>query len=301
MTITAPDNYSSVNKPVVFHIEKDTPEIINIIIDNYIKQMNGTSIDVNVADYFKHKFIFSPTVIIGHYTGTQTGRVVVASISVNDTVSNSVALLQSTDAIPFNRFLTNQKKQYAKEGEILEVTAISDSGYEIIISPDSAGDIVGFSGNFVNGGYGVLTFPALSEKFYAIIKANDSIIDIIEYENINYPCGYRLAWINRYGSIDSYYFRHCQEESFSVTKDKIYSADGYMITSVKGERKLTVSTNKITQQTAQALSDILSSQRLFIYDNGYREVDLITNSVKIYDADTLVNFQFSIQPKQRAI
>ncbi|MDR0754545.1 MAG: hypothetical protein LBF04_04070 [Prevotellaceae bacterium] len=299
MTITAPSNYSSINKPVIFHIEKDTPEIIDIFIEGYIKQMNGMSIDINVADYYRQWFNFIP-LTEGSYTGHESGRTATAFISTGNSTSNGITLLQSIDTVNINGFLTGQKKQYAKQEEILEITALSDTAYQIIISPDNTGAIVAANAEFVSG-YGVLAFNALPDKFYAIMKINDNIVDIVEYENINYPCGYRLAWINRYGAIDSYYFQHCIEESLTVTKDKIYSADGYTVTAIKGERKLTVSTKKITQQSAQILSDILTSQRLFIYDNGYKEVDLITNSVKIYDADTLINFQFSIQPKQRVI
>lgn len=124
-------------------------------------------------------------------------------------------------------------------------------------------------------------------------------------ETIAYRChehvsGVRLAWVNRYGAIDSYDFEVVAEESLELEKTSIYTETGYFTTDVAADEYTTVTTRALPSAELKAMTDLLVSDHVFmIGENGISEVDVVSDSATTRNHNALTVLTVRFRPKKR--
>lgn len=317
MTIKTPPYFSSLkqtptNTPAVFSIQQDSSGLVTILINGFERQMIGSVIDVNVSDYFKididpKPISPKPATEIEAYNGMDIGRMVSAQIYVNGDPSEVSYLVESAvPQLPVNRFLTDLKIRPHVEGQVDELSAVSNSlsptlGVSLLDSlSDSPDAPVVESGDGAQ--YKVFAIDT-TKRFALLVNSDGEILDRIEFVNVDSCSGIRLCWINKYGALDYWNFSRLVSESTSVSKTKIYSKDGYLTTEVSAEDEVSISTKYLNSQTLKALEWLLSSERVWIVkeDGSYEEIDVTTTSATTYSEASPTAFQVTYRPKIRRI
>ena len=156
-TITPPEQFSTINKPTIFTVNKDESGVSEIVINDYIKQMDGITLDVNVSDYYKPSINPAPiirksgeTLEVVRYDSTTIARAVPAKITADGTDSPAVyigaSMLNAKDHKEYfyygYKFLTDFKRIYYKPGDILELSAAAaDSEFYYVNIEGEEGDL----------------------------------------------------------------------------------------------------------------------------------------------------------------
>lgn len=301
--ITAPKPYSSINTHCIFDVERDVNAIADISINGYVKQMYGTLLRVNAAPYYVDSISITPLESKGGvftaYDEDALDRVVRATISVDDVISPTVPLLLADKPIVANRFMTDIRRRFVVSGQIDEISVYCDKyGY---VNCNYGG---GESQIDIKGGVTSIAFriPTITSRFTVdLLSTYGNVIDSIEYF-VMQKSGVQLCWINLYGAIDFLNFPNRLKSATKITKERIYTTDGYLLTSKQSEITTTISTQALPEDIITGLRPILTSDSVWLVeDDVYTPIDIVSESAIIYEVDKLTALQIEYRNKIREI
>ena len=314
-TIDIPDNFSSVQRPLIFTLRRDESGVVDISINGYIKQMLGQVVDVNAADYYKDGFNPAPLPSAGEEITTHNGgavqRMTPARIIADGVTSDVSYAVDSAAQIEQDRFLTDLRPRYYVPGQYDELSAVRDNVGAIlalsmqddpeavpVITPgeDPEPDAVQFKSFAIRTG-------SATKRYAILTDPTGAILDAVEFIPLDSCPGVRLAWVNQYGVLDYWSFAITRSKETQVRKSKIYSLCGYTQTSVTAEDTATVSTRYQNESTLAALRHLLSSPRVWQInaDNTYSEIDIVTDSCATYTREGLNYMQIEYRSRTRRI
>ena len=120
----------------------------------------------------------------------------------------------------------------------------------------------------------------------------------IEYAVLPAPTGARrIAWRSSAGSIEHYTFPTEAEATLAVSKSRAVGPEGLATVAVAAERRLRLRSAYETRETLEALAEIVASPQVWIAtDEGYRPVDVLTETATIHRHGVLSLLEIEIRP-----
>lgn len=300
--ITPPPPYSSVKKPVVFEISRDTATVAEVVVNGYLRQMPINTDRVNVAQYYVGDFKIEPdmqpfdSIFQVQYDMLELGRIVNASIMVDGVQSSSVPLTY-TDKLMFSgSVMSSLKRRTIARGQFDEIVIYNLDSQVSFLHYDDGPELA-----YAKGGITRVRFrvPNDAPDRFALVLRNlvERELDRIEYQVVD-EHSTRLGWINTYGAIDYYNFPFRIKSAAKFTKEKIYSQDGYTLTSAQAETMQTISTGPIAEREATALSQLLIAEKVWRIDAlSVIPIDITSEGATIYDAEKLSSIQVEYRNK----
>lgn len=286
-TITAPAPYSSVKESVIFEIERNTDSMTEVMINGYLKQMPKNAFKVNVSHYFLEDFTIvpldvEPGQILQMWDGIDLGRIVGASISVDGVLSEKVPLLYAEKKPQENRFMSDLRWRSIMQGQTDELPVYVSSPAILVCGDERLQIPAGMS--FV----ALRVLPVFPERFEVILQAMDGrILDRIQYA-IEQNKGVRLAWINAYGAIDYWNFTSRLKSSTKITKEKIYTENGYTTTTIRSDRTISAVSRPLPEDRISVLSRILTAEQAWCIKRAdVCPIDITTESITTFDEEKL--------------
>lgn len=300
-TITPPAPYSSVKESLIFEFDKATSGIIEVSVDNYVKQLPKNAYKVNVAHYYQDSFSIRPidddfVSVLHVFDGLDYSRVIEASITADWVESDSVPVIYADKRPQANRFMSDLRRRTIMPGQIDElpvyVTAPAVVAYGAISVPVPEGiSYVGFQ----------VPSDAPARFSVEMRTPGGEVLDRVEYE-IEETDGVRLAWINAYGQIDYWNFAVRRKSTTKITKEKIYTESGYTSTSMQVDTTDTA----ISRPLPEALTDVLC--QMFVAEDVWRldnkvahRIDITSESITTYEAEKLSSIQVEYRNKIREL
>ena len=297
--ITPPSPYSTVKESVIFEIDRDIDSIAEVMINGYFKQMPKNAFKVNVAHYFREDFTIVPLSLergstMHIWNGDDAGRIVNASISVDGVVSEEVPLLCADKQPIANRFMSDLRRRTITTGQIDEIPVYVTSPSLLICGNEHLQIPAGIS-------YVALRVrPNFSEHFDVTLQTlGAEVMDRIEY-TIEENDGVRLAWINAYGAIDYWNFMTHLKSSLKIIKEKIYTEDGYIATSIQSDTTESVISRPLPEVQVNVLSRIFVAESVWCIDGtSVCPIDITTENVTTYDIEKLSSVKVEYRKRIR--
>lgn len=299
ITITPPASYSSVKESVIFEIDRGYDTLAEVLINGYLKQMPKNVFKVNIAQYFRDDFTIAPLdaesgPTLQAWDGVDVGRVVNASITVDSVPSEEVPLLCADKQPTPNRFMSDLRRRTIMRGQVDELPVYVAAPALLICGDEHLQIPAGIS-------YVILRIrPSFSPRFDVTLQTPDGkVLDRIEYA-IEENDGVRLAWINSYGAVDYWNFMSRLKSSVKVTKEKIYTENGYTATSIQADTTKSVTSCPLPETQANVLSQIFVSESVWcIVGDEVCPIDITTESITTYDVEKLSSVQIEYRNKIR--
>lgn len=297
-TITPPQAYSSVRQPVIFKINHDKSEAIEVSINGFVKTMPRNTDSVNASNYCIGDFDVRPIVtqgaVIEVYSGRDLARVYDVTIWADGTTSAAVPLIDASRQPEPGRMMSELRRRIIARGDMDEIP--------VYLSAPAKVDALGLQADVAEGVSVVgLRIPDDAPERFAVrlLSAQGDELDRIDYELASSD-GVRLAWVNPLGEIDYWQFPFRIKSAAKITKDLIYSDQGYMPTSVQAEATQTVSTGVLSEKTIDALMWMCMAERVWRIEQGVAyPVDITSEAVTTYSAEKLsaleVNYRDNIR------
>lgn len=108
------------------------------------------------------------------------------------------------------------------------------------------------------------------------------------------PNTVRCAWMNEYGAIDYYTFCRTQSEKIKCNKKRVYGENGYTISNSIAETTIRATSDAVTKDTYDWLSNIIASPKAWRVENDKMIPIDITNDQTEYDSHNIsrININF---------
>ena len=306
--IATPPKYSPAYADAIFQIEAPKNEKITLDIYNNDnsqiigrKKISGaTQYDINIANYAKRQFEISP--IISDTTQFVIPSKRTINIKIGTPVGNASATLSAGIYYPeLNTLLsdcpTEKVIRYDESDEIPFRTKNGTLSAQITIYGKNKEDSLVLTTKEVSEGMVVLTLnmPDINQtltdksigditeynRMELRIMANAEQIITIQYKLIHRSKeNTRICWWNPYGHIDFYTMQNISQKNIRNFKTKIYSSNGYIPVENYSETELAMNSQFENYNTMEWLSQLVSSPKAWIYDNGiFIPIDITTNNI----------------------
>lgn len=300
-TITAPAPYSSVKESLIFEIDRTIDGVVEVEVNDYLKQLPRNAYKVNVAHYYRENFTIVPVdddfdSVLHVFDGLAHSRVVEASITVDQVDSDSVPVIYADKRPGENRFMSDLRRRAIMPGQVDELPVYVTAPAVVAYGSAQVSVPVGIS----CVGFRV---PAdAPSRFVVELRTPDGgVLDRIEYE-IEENDGVRLAWINVYGQIDYWNFAVRRKSSTKIAKEKIYTESGYIPTSMQMDTTETIISRPLPEVQTDVLCQVFVAEDVWLIGDGeVRPVDITSESVTTYEAEKLSSIQVEYRNKIREL
>lgn len=307
-----PTRYGSVFRPACFALEgikvpAGVDMEIRAVAGNEllgVKRMYSSgSASVNVAPYVRR--LLRPAPMCGNAAGVHVGTARVAScfIAATDFRSDTVTLCAGTEDASENTLLSAAPHAVKiAPGEKDEMSVISgdrvvaevifrrvETSYtEIFGQRNAAGMLAAVvDADEMCRIYASRTGGAPTEPtdFTVRLKLEQTGFEdrVIERKYIldrGVRKGRRLAWVNRYGSVDYHTFPVCEEFRSKGGHTRIETSAGYRTVATAGVQSLKLSSEPCDELTAEWLSELFSSPAVWmVYGSQFERVDVAAGEV----------------------
>lgn len=300
-TITTPAPYSSVKEPLIFNIDRDADTLVEVTVNGFHKLLPPKTTAVNVAQYYRDDFSIRPVTAWPNPAmvpcpGFNCGRVANASITVDGVTSGRIPVVSADKPLVVNRFMSDLRRRTVMRGQIDELPVYASSP------------------TVVKSGSTQVSLPAgiyivwfripddAPERFAAELQTPDGVVlDRVEYR-IGKGCGVRLAWINAYGAIDYWNFESRRKSVLKISREKIYTEQGYTTTSLQADTTETVTSRPLSEELTAVLSRLFVAEGVWhIVDGKPQPVDITSESVTTAEAGKLSTVQVEFRSKIREL
>lgn len=179
--VTVPQRYSTVKSPCVFSFTRSTIEPMLVYINGMFKNLLGSHPSVNVADYYRYSFTFTPFVADESVIcpALSLGRLVEASISYSEgsisTGTKAVELSDSTvDITGKFGLLSDLTKRHIGKGQTDEFTIISNGKHTVSVKDNEGNSLIG-----VNVEMSGATAYSDSDRFTLALTTGEGDVDML--------------------------------------------------------------------------------------------------------------------------
>lgn len=256
------------------------------------------SASVNVAPYVRGKFLIKPVHGGGLGITTAPERVVRCNISTTGLTTATVPLTCGTEDPTLRSILSAAPATVViRPGESDEIAIVTGESYAVkpFVEFTHGGQKVTYEGlSQITTSDMVLTLvgmakmdqlflkmtgvsPGEFDKFTVSIRIRNNADGTETYVRRNYKVdrnsfgGRRLAWINRYGTVDYYTFPEVRETKFGGSRTRIETPEGYRTIATDTGRTETLDSGPCDDRTAEWLSEIFSSPTVWKIVDGVCE------------------------------
>lgn len=261
--------------------ESDEPqdvvvEVVDVDADEVVatQLLRGiTTAEVNIAPYVKPITDYVPqhiteatlvNVPVANYAVRAEGEESEAiRISVNRTVAECPSAIT---AMPHNRRIC-----YGESDELLIMMEVGDD-INVVITTDM--DEMWELQSMVETGLLSLHIPTemfsehISEIDVELLYNGDSLHHLHYAVTPPHKNAIRLAWISECGSIERYTFPTVAKCERKATKESIVTREGFKVVGVGAESQISLVSRYEPRQTIQALTEIISSPKVWIDKRG---------------------------------
>lgn len=300
-TITAPAPYSSVKESLIFEIDRTIDGVVEVEVNDYLKQLPRNAYKVNVAHYYRENFTIVPVdddfdSVLHVFDGLAHSRVIEASITVDQVYSDSVPVIYADKCPLENRFMSDLRRRTIMPGQIDELP--------VYVTGPSIVDC-GFAKVSVPAGISYIGFRVPNEvpsRFVVELRLpGGKVLDRIEYE-IEGNNGVRLAWINAYGQIDYWNFAVRRKSSTKIAKEKIYTESGYTSTLMQVDTTEMIISRPLPEAQTDVLCQVFVAEDVWLIGDGeVRPVDITSESITTYEVEKLSSIQVEYRNKIREL
>lgn len=300
-TITPPAPYSTVKESLIFEIDRTADNVVEIEVNDYLKQLPRNAYKVNVAHYFKENFMIVPAdddfdSVLHVFDGLAHNRVIEASIIVDHVESDLVPVIFADKCPRADHFMSDLRKRMIMCGQIDELPVYATA--PAIVAYGSVQVSVPAGISFV----GFRLPDDAPDRFAVELRTPEGVVlDRVDYE-IEQNDGVRLAWINVYGEIDFWNFTARRKSSTKITKEKIYTESGYTPTSMQFDTTETIISRPLPEAQTDVLCQIFVAEDVWLIGCGeVCPIDITSESVTTYEAEKLSSIQVEYRNKIRGL
>lgn len=322
-----PEQYASVFAPVVFdirgmrldtHLNADV-NIVQIGATEPIgtkRFYNSSKAKVNIAPYAESCLQIVPKKSCD--LEYRPKRVVAMAVEVNGEVSEYRFVAAGREVLPTEVLLSNLTQRVISMGEVDEFSFIPPRGdvWVEIRTEDAAGRQYTTRLAPFYAEEGVLTCGVNTQtlaqmiaqesnldtenlsKFHYRVYYADSEAFEVRYTVVKPTDGVRLAWVNRYGMIDSYTFQSVVERQTIVKRQTEKSCDGKVAIPIgKAWEQTTITSGLQPQQIVAGLADVATSPKVWQWNgSGWSECIVTDSAITTHRADEPCAIKLTIRP-----
>lgn len=324
--ISSPENYAPAFGDIIYELESTVAsdnfevEIYDSTLGNLLGVKRYTDMEsyqVYVADYLQYQFDIEPLSSSACTLQEDVQKLKGVAIKVDGQELSEISwhtfaiepAEQKTlmSAAPLSRRIAwNQQDELSIIAPDCEVTAIytlSGSGDDVVACETSLETDSGVVSLLTDMSYieQKIIDKGLSPDDFSMMTISLEVDDLqvaeIVYQIETAAEGdRRICWINKYGAMDYYSFEGSRQAQMQVSKTRIYSSEGYMVTSSEASKIITLYSRFEPEQTMTWLAEMLASPKVWMEgdDGDYTPVDITTQSV-VYQDEDLMRMQIAVR------
>ncbi len=255
---------------------------------------SGTA-SVNAAPYLRGQLRIEPLTAYSMNIGFVNSRIARCRVTADGIASPQVPLTGGTeDATPFKVLSAAPEKSVLRPGECDEIAFITGAGYVVkpFVSMRYGNALSTYSGLMPVTGDGVIAMPVVMSEVDKLFtqttgKAAENLVEFTVSLRItpsgggsdlylqrfykvdrNSVGGVRLAWVNRYGSVDYHTFPESRGVVFEGNRTRIQTPDGPRTVATAAKCTETFASGPCDPATAEWLAEIFSSPAVWKVSEG---------------------------------
>ena len=325
--ISVPLHYTPAYSDAMFQITAAQNEVVNLDIYNNDnskiigrKKVSGATVyNINVANYAKRQFEIEPL------TSSTTQFIIpskrIINVRIESGAVNASTKLSAGIYYPLqHKVLSNcPEEKTIRHNECDEIPFRTKTGTlsaQATLYGNGKEDSLVLSTKNVSEGIVVLVLnmphigQILQEKSIGDIKGYDRMeLRIMANADRIITLQYKLAppdkesaricWWNPYGQIDFYTMQRITQKSIRNSKTRIYSPSGYRTVGNSSETEFSIVSAFENHSTMEWLGELISSPKVWIYDNGvFTPIDVTTNCV-VTKSDRLTLMNITARETQK--
>lgn len=295
MKITKISNdFTPLHKGILFGIDTETEEPTDLLVeiiegtDDKVlarQRLRGvTKSQINIAPYIERAKEHTPSQIRSSNVfniPTTTHR-----IRIGNVVSESITTSFNTDIVTLPSIVSTMPySRRIARNEIDELLIMANAGDSISVAiTTSTNDGFNFRLNATTGAVLLSIYPADFDadscNMKVVVSCNGQSIGAIHYDIVpSFANSTRLAWISERGSIERYTFPVVVASQYLADKRSIRTTKGNQVVSSTTQHTISVSSRYEPHATAEALTYLTSSPRVWIEDeSGCTEVEVLSST-----------------------
>ena len=309
-----PDNYDSVNKPLLYQFECDElREMVDVKIVDVIhirtlgirRFYNVQSAEIDVAPYLKNYFALNP-IVGGISLADADGLYVAIVVEIDNERSAERYFSQYPVTYQMGALFTKSAKS--------QTLSRAESDYVVIYAPSNGGTLYCelHRGEEVFDSLSIPIEPKPGLQLLKIMpeeldeRVDSMIVELDiegEFNYLNYrirpksDMSKRLMWLDADGMVQLYTFPMCRARRRQVEKQRIESEQGIIVTACKGESILELVSDYEAASMMEDLDAILESRYVFL-DRGADsvKVDVLSTENVVRYGGELNSIMVEIRP-----